>query len=127
MISAAILFLIVGSMIVTAQKDDEIAVSVGEKGCSKTASIEVEFIRVVEDSRCPEGVDCIWAGRAVIEVRAVMDGISSETVNLASDGGAKSFEFGGYRIFFEKLEPYPKEGEAIGEGAYKAWFKLEKL
>ncbi|HSI88913.1 MAG TPA: hypothetical protein VK918_07635 [Pyrinomonadaceae bacterium] len=124
---AAFLILVSGTMNVTAQKNDEIAVSVGQTGCSEATSIEIQFIRVVEDSRCPEGVDCIWAGRAVVEVRAAKDGLSSETVSLSSDGDTASFEFSGYRIHFEKLEPYPKEGEKIGEGDYKAWFRLEKL
>jgi hypothetical protein len=75
----------------------------------------------------PKGVDCIWAGRAVIEVVATKDGVSSETEKLSSDGEEKSLDYGGYRIHFEKLEPYPKEGITIGEGEYKAWFRLEKL
>jgi hypothetical protein len=121
---AAILFLF-GAMTISAQNDDELAVSVGQKGCIE--GIGIEFIRVVEDSRCPEGVDCIWAGRAVIEVVATKDGVSSETEKLSSDGEEKSLDYGGYRIHFEKLEPYPKEGITIGEGEYKAWFRFEKL
>lgn len=29
----------------------------------------IEFIRVVEDSRCPEGVQCFWAGQFIAELR----------------------------------------------------------
>lgn len=31
--------------------------------------VSIEFIQVVEDSRCPEGMQCIWAGRFIAELR----------------------------------------------------------
>ena len=37
-------------------------------------------LRVVEDSRCPQGVQCIWAGRAVVSAT-----ISTPTMKLTRD------------------------------------------
>jgi hypothetical protein len=29
---------------------------------------QLKFVKVLEDSRCPKGVTCIWAGRAKVQV-----------------------------------------------------------
>lgn len=31
---------------------------------------EIVLVKVIDDSRCPEGVQCIWAGEVTIEVAA---------------------------------------------------------
>lgn len=36
--------------------------------------ITLKFLEVVEDSRCPKGVNCIWAGRAIVKVEVTADG-----------------------------------------------------
>jgi hypothetical protein len=50
---------------------EEITLCFGDKGIISELEnqLEIEFINLVEDSRCPEGSQCIWAGRAVIELR----------------------------------------------------------
>lgn len=50
---------------------EEITICFEEKGTIKDYEnqIDLKFIHLVEDSRCPEGVQCIWAGRAVVEIR----------------------------------------------------------
>jgi hypothetical protein len=50
---------------------EEITICFEEKGTIKDNEnqVELKFIHLVEDSRCPEGVQCIWAGRAVVEIR----------------------------------------------------------
>ena len=109
-----------------AMSNDVTEVRVGQKACDEESGIEIEFVRVVEDSRCPEGVDCIWAGRAVIEVKAHKAGESSDIKTLSTNGDDGSFEFAGYRIHLERVDPYPKEASPIAEDAYKAAFKIEK-
>ena len=37
-------------------------------------NFRIEFIEVVQDSRCPTGVNCIWAGEVVILVDLYEDG-----------------------------------------------------
>lgn len=67
---------------------------------------EVRFVGVVEDSRCPTGVDCVWAGRA--RVRVAVDG--SETVLSvphAGSGGTTTAVVGGLEVAAQALTPYP--------------------
>lgn len=57
--------------ILTKDIGEEITICFEEKGTIKDNEnqVELKFIHLVEDSRCPEGVQCIWAGRAVVEIR----------------------------------------------------------
>ena len=40
--------------------------------------IAVKFVEVLEDSRCPTGVTCIWAGRTVVKVEVGSNGNKRE-------------------------------------------------
>lgn len=47
--------------------------------------------KIVEDSRCQEGVVCVWAGRVVVSITAKSN-TDEETFNLTSEGGVKAFD-----------------------------------
>src|SRR5690554_4216237 len=36
--------------------------------------VSIKFLEVVEDSRCPEGLTCIWAGRAIVKAEVSANG-----------------------------------------------------
>ena len=44
----------------------EVRVALGESVA--VDGVPVRFVRVAEDSRCPPGVTCVWAGRARVEL-----------------------------------------------------------
>lgn len=120
------IFVSLAGVHIFAMTNDVTEVRVGQKVCDEASGLEIEFVRVVEDSRCPEGVDCIWAGRVVIEVKAARAGESSDIKTLSTNGEDNSFEFAGYQVHLKRVDPYPKEGTPIAEDAYKAVFKIEK-
>lgn len=61
------------------QTDADLQLELGETASSD--GLTITFKAVIGDSRCPEGVECIWAGEA--HVRLVVDGTAEEI--LASD------------------------------------------
>ena len=62
------------------------------------------FVSVLEDSRCPRGVQCIQAGRAVVAVRVLRGGEwQDETITI--DGNAIPTDAGPLQLL--RLEPYP--------------------
>lgn len=68
----------------------------------------VAFVRVVEDSRCPVGVQCVWEGRAQIEVE--VDGrpfVLTLPRPGAPDDEAQTAEWEGVQVTFLDLLPYP--------------------
>jgi hypothetical protein len=45
---------------------------------ARVGSVAVTPLAVLEDSRCPRDVTCVWAGRVLIRARIKADGRSSE-------------------------------------------------
>ena len=40
--------------------------------------VSIKFIEVMEDSRCPKDVACIWAGRAIVKAEVTANGNKEE-------------------------------------------------
>jgi hypothetical protein len=64
--------------------------------------LSVRFKTLKEDSRCPENLDCIWAGNA-----AVIISLSGEDVLLNTYLDPKEVSRSGYRITLLAVRPYP--------------------
>ncbi len=80
--------------------------------------IRARFVRVVEDSRCPTGVDCVWAGRAVVEVGLTAgDGTESlRTVDLSQPESRRvRLEGSQLTLVITRLEPYPEYLKPIAD------------
>jgi hypothetical protein len=73
---------------------------------------------VLEDSRCPEGLFCIWAGQA--RARFKIEKYNSNPVYIDIKEGANDVVVSGYSFSFIKLLPYPKYGNQINAEEYKA-------
>ncbi|WP_442787369.1 hypothetical protein [Flavobacterium suncheonense] len=93
---------------------------------------EVVLVRVLNDSRCPEGVQCVWAGEVTIEVAVYENKKLSEqtqfTLNAQSADEVKAWFEQHLPPSKEKLKavsvaPYPKEGVTIQPEEYKIVLK----
>jgi len=86
----------------------------------------IHFDSVVGDSRCPEGVQCIWAGRADC-VFSLTSGGRTQQVSLAagdmSRGGQAETKFGAYTLKIKAIEPLKKQ-TPIPQKDYKATLVL---
>ena len=56
------------------QPDADLQLELGETGTSD--GLTITFEAVTGDSRCPEGVECVWAGEA--HVRLVIEGTADD-------------------------------------------------
>ncbi len=76
-------------------------------------NITIKFIEVVEDSRCPKGVDCMWAGRAVVKVEVSQNGKTEEKTMTFGDAkpgeenNTNLYNSANYVINGLTLNPYP--------------------
>ena len=75
---------------------------------------KIEFIDVLQDSRCPKGVNCIWAGEVVILVDLYEDGKKVERKRITLNPKIELQNRIGNLFFSEKLSlsvlnvlPYP--------------------
>ena len=100
---------------------DSFDLKIGESVSIKNEQLNFQFVNVPEDSRCPEGAMCIWAGNAaiVIKIFNVMD-----TVNTYLN--PKEIDYDSYTITLLKLSPYPKIGMPRDTTQYVAQFVVTK-
>ncbi len=117
----------------TTEKDGVLYLSEGENKFLKEYQMNVTFKGISEDSRCPEGVNCIWAGAALAQVEVMGTATRPAILNLASmDFPARNYrqsaEFNGYFITLQDVSPYPKqqEGAKALEGKYKIGITIKK-
>lgn len=90
---------------------DTTSLHLGESVAFGDTGIEVTFLRLAADSRCPIGVTCVWEGDA--EVRVLLEtaeGRSEEGLHTALE--PQAVRIGGYMLELLDVLPYPIEGQA---------------
>lgn len=81
----------------------------------------------VDDSRCPDGVVCVWEGEVAIELAATQDGEELDTVRLllsSRDEAAARTGVGDYTVELVAVTPYPQEGVEPARADYVAALSL---
>ncbi|GAA4110847.1 hypothetical protein GCM10022393_08160 [Aquimarina addita] len=85
----------------------------------------VKFIGVVEDSRCPTGVNCIWAGKAKILVGIYENNmlvkekeITFEPKNTKKEAMQELLVSDTKTIYGYTLSPYPVSGQKKNPSDY---------
>ena len=99
---------------------------VGQEVRIREAGIKVRVNGVVEDSRCPTGVQCIWAGNGKVSVKLSKAGGESVSVELNTSAGPQSSTYQGYEVRLLSLDPYPKDGVKISKDDYVATLEVCK-
>ncbi len=89
-----------------------------ENGMPLDASLT--FNKVIEDSRCPAEVTCVWAGRARIEVAPTAPNARYTLVTLTLGDTTRA---GAFRLL--DLTPLPSASDAADPQAYRAQFVAE--
>lgn len=87
-------------------------------------------ITKVEDSRCPEGTTCVWAGMAKVYFTASNNGISKESsVDFESKPIKTTLDLGGvkYEVEVSDVLPYPNNSIKINQKDYKVSVTVKKL
>jgi hypothetical protein len=105
--------------------DTEVSLYIGESAIVKDHNINLTFIDVLEDSRCPSDVICIWEGTVTLEINIHYNNqdLGNFILNLTNLHKAS---FMGYYVQFENLEPYPISTETILKSSYYATFVVKE-
>jgi hypothetical protein len=104
----------------------EFDLKINQKAMIEGEGLAVVFESVLEDSRCPEGVDCIWSGNAKIKVRSSKQKQTPATIELNTDVETKSSSYLNYEIRLIALKPRPKADKAVQPDEYKATLIVTK-
>lgn len=86
--------------------------------CNCKDKLEVHFISIKEDSRCPKNVNCIWAGQVTAALN--VDGQALELTLGSREKGKNSQVINGYTLELLSVNPYPVDGNNIPPGDYTA-------
>lgn len=109
------LFLVLSTSFIFAQNE----IKITTKKCIPKLGYYLRLQRVFDDSRCPEGVTCIWAGEVSVVVQVYKDKklVEEKTVTFNSKNKEENFKW--FATYFPKkiksigVAPYPKEGQIV--------------
>ena len=107
--------------------------SVPMKNCSqienKTDDVKVCLGSLIDDSRCPSGVECVWAGTAIVKFSVTVNGqqqpVTLSTLNMPGYHPSDTIIMG-YKIELINLLPYPEIGKTPDISEYKAELNITK-
>ncbi|MDR2204609.1 MAG: hypothetical protein LBE36_00370 [Flavobacteriaceae bacterium] len=102
----------------------------GENLFLKDCEMNITFNRIVEDSRCPKGVQCVWAGVAVAELTLMGIYTRPATVQISSmdfpnKNYKKSIDFTDCKITLVEVFPEREQGKSAEK--YRIGLVFEKL
>jgi hypothetical protein len=113
-------FVLLSSATVAAQKIHYKTIT--QKECVKKKGYRLVLKQVVSDSRCPEGVTCVWAGEVSFVLSVYKDKKFVEDVTLSSANREQNLElFSKYlrkKVTSVGVLPYPKQGVSVDPESY---------
>jgi hypothetical protein len=90
-------------------------------------NLTVVFEEIVEDSRCPTGVECVWEGDAAAGIRIETPNAAPSTYTLhTSDRFPRQIEHGPLRVRLVSVSPYPAADTTIEPDQYRITLAFER-
>ena len=103
----------------TIAENNEFTIGLGEH--QKIHGVTITFLEVLEDSRCPKDVDCVWAGQAKIKISIEEKGKASFDKEILFDALGKEIVIHSSETAIIKaiaLSPYPMTSMPKKDRAY---------
>ena len=85
-------------------------------------NLSLRMDSVLNDSRCPSNVVCVWEGNAEVRFLLRVDSVQTDfTLNTHGSGRFNSDTLiGGYKIKLLSLSPYPEDPVSIEQVVYRS-------
>lgn len=122
----ASIFLLSLANTVPAAVPEAVTVRFGHEVKAAGGDLKIKFVRVLEDSRCPAGTNCIWAGNAKVKIQ-IAGKRGMKTFELNTNTGPKGDSIEGWSIMLDSLTPAPQAGRKINPRSYRATFSVTRL
>jgi hypothetical protein len=100
--------------------------AIGKSAAIPNTPVTVTFDEVIEDSRCPTGVTCIWAGDAVVKISIKAANGKPGAYTLHTNSPERQAEHDGYRVELMTVTPYPKGDAPIRREDYRITLLVER-
>lgn len=114
----------VGTKVVVVDQDFDLAP--GATATIDGGALTLTFDRVAADSRCPTGVQCVWAGNGAVVLTVAPSSASKNSVTLNTMLPPHAATAAPYQISLVGLAPYPKQGSTIPSASYIATLRITR-
>jgi hypothetical protein len=115
------------TMATSGGRPQSVTVTVHQERSVPRAGFKIKFAEMVEDSRCPADVNCIWAGNAKVKIELRRGRGQSKTFELNSTTTPNVIEYNGYEIKLKELTPHTQTNFRIDPDKYEAVFEITKV
>lgn len=108
---------------------DPVQVRIGQTATVASDKVSVTFTGISEDSRCPTGAQCAWAGQAIVSLKVSPTGGGPGEAQLILGGGqpgSDEFSFGLYMVKITSLDPLPVADVKTNPDDYVATLVISK-
>ena len=117
------------SAAMTVKMGEPFQLAVGQSAQLASGQFSLTFATVAEDSRCPRGVDCVWAGQVVVVLDVTQNGQASSPIKLTLGGAgrtanAASAQASGQTVQLMAVDPYPQAGKNIAPADYRVMLEV---
>lgn len=89
--------------------------------------LRLSFVEVLEDSRCPVDVTCVWAGNAKVLIGIGMGMGPTHPLELNSTLEPRAVDWNDVRVTLLKVTPEPRSTDTIPLEAYAVRLRLEAV
>ncbi|HEX8160719.1 MAG TPA: hypothetical protein VF538_02380 [Pyrinomonadaceae bacterium] len=90
------------------------------------ADLRIALLSVGEDSRCPVGATCVWAGNAKVRLSARNSKGECAEFELNTNLQPAAYDFGGYTLALADLSPRPSTKGVMKPRGYTATVTVTK-
>ncbi len=101
-------------------------IRVGQTVSLRDLGIRVRLVSVTEDSRCPEGVQCVWAGNVRLALRLSSWAGASRRVSLNTATEPTRVNFRGRTLRILEVRPPKREGQNIPQRRYRVTLEVSR-
>jgi hypothetical protein len=106
--------------------DKEFSLGIGQTASIEGEKLVIKFKAVLEDSRCPVNVVCVWAGNGKVEFEVLdIDG-QNKTVILNTEEEQRATTLKGHKLTLISLNPPRIDGVSISPGDYSVTLRVER-
>lgn len=94
-------------------------IKITQKKCISKKGFHLQLKSVFDDSRCPEGVNCVWAGEVSATIKVYKDKKLVEEKHITFNATNRLENIKWFENYYSKkiksvgVLPYPKDGVAI--------------
>jgi hypothetical protein len=106
--------------------DKEFSLALGQTATIEGEKLVIKFKAVLEDSRCPVNVVCVWAGNGKVEFETLdIDG-QNKTVILNTEEEPRATTLKGHKLTLISLNPPRIDGVSISPGDYSVTLRVDR-